>query len=71
MTSVAHMHNNDDLMSTREVADLRGVDVATVNRWAKRGVLPVAVKAHGPKGANLYLRSDVEALLADADGDAA
>lgn len=60
------MHSTDDLLSTSQVAALNGVDVATVNRWAKSGKLKVAVKAPGAKGANLFRRSDVEALKAES-----
>jgi len=53
-----------ELMPTVEVAAFHQVSVATVNRWAKGGRLPVAVKVPGKRGANLFRRSDVEALLA-------
>ncbi len=66
---VEHMPKNDELIPTNEVAVIHGVNVATVNRWAKAGLLPVAVKAPGPKGANLFLRSVVLAKLA-ADTEA-
>ena len=52
-----------DLVTTAAVAALAGVDVATVNRWARKGRLPVAIKVPGFTGANLYHRADVEALL--------
>lgn len=55
-----------DLVPTAEVARIAKVDVTTVNRWAKSGRLPVAIKAPGRTGANLYRRADVEALLEPA-----
>jgi len=60
------MRNDDrsvtDLIPTNEAAKLRGVSVATINRWAKDGTLPVAAKGPGLRGPNLFNRSDVEAL---------
>lgn len=41
--------------------------VATVNRLAASGKLPVAVKAGGIRGARFYRRSDVEALRDEFD----
>lgn len=55
-----------DFLSTSQVAALKGVNVATVNRWAKTGKLPVAVKVPGKTGANLYRREDVAALVESA-----
>lgn len=52
-------------MSTAEAAKALGVSVATLNRWAASGKLPVAHKVGtGRTGAHLYLREDVEALAA-------
>lgn len=53
----------DDLLTSAEVAEALDRPVATVNRWALEGRLPVAKKLPGRTGANLYRRSDVEALL--------
>lgn len=53
-----------DLMPTRDVALLTGVDVATVNRWARTGRLVPVAKGPGRNGANLFARSDVAALVA-------
>lgn len=39
------------------------VTVRTVARWAASGRLPIAMKLPGERGANLYLRSDVERVL--------
>lgn len=55
-----------DLLTTAEVAELLGASVPSVNRWATSGRLPVAQQLAGVRGARLYRRSDVEALLAAA-----
>lgn len=57
----------DELLHTAAVARMAGVDVATVNRWARTGRLRVAIKGPGVKGANLYRRVDVFSLLADRE----
>lgn len=56
----------DDLIATAQAAEIHGVDVATINRWARTGRLPVAIKIPGKTGANLYRRADVEALLPES-----
>lgn len=56
-----------DLVSTQEAADILGKSVATVNRLAANGSLVEAAKAPGLRGARLYRRSDVEALLSSTD----
>lgn len=60
------MAATDDLMTTAEVAVLTGKTVATVNRWAVGGHLPVAKQLPGDTGARLFNRSDVEALLSES-----
>ena len=55
----------DDLLTTSAVAKLKGVHVSTVNRWEAAGVLTAAVKLPGVRGAKLYRRADVEALLTE------
>lgn len=52
-----------DLLSSGEVATLLDVSVATVNRWALTGQLPVAYRLPGRTGANLFRRQDAERLL--------
>lgn len=52
----------DAYMSTAQVADMLNATVATVNRWAASGKLPVAMKLPGRTGANLFRREDVEAF---------
>lgn len=55
---------SDDLIGTAEAAEIIGVRVGTVNRWAAEGVLEAAVTLPGKTGARLYRRSDVEAYKA-------
>jgi DNA-binding transcriptional MerR regulator len=51
-----------ELLTTAQVAEATGRTVATINRWAEIGKLPRAMRVGG-RGANLYHRADVEALL--------
>lgn len=53
----------DDLLTTAQVATILERPIATVNRWAVEGKLPVAHKLPGRTGANLYRRDDVDALV--------
>lgn len=50
------------LITTAELAALRGVSTRTIIRQAERGDLPVAAKAPGIRGAYLFDRAAVEAL---------
>jgi len=59
-----------ELISTAEAASIHGCDVATINRWARAGRLPVAIKFPGKTGGNLYRRDDVLALLPTRDVEA-
>lgn len=59
----AHAAPPADYLTTAEVAAVLGRPIATVNRWARTGRLPVAGKLPGRTGANLYRRADVEQLL--------
>jgi excisionase family DNA binding protein len=52
--------SNDALLRPREVAELFGVRVSTVTRWAKVGRLPVAVST--PGGHRRYRRADALSL---------
>jgi len=49
-----------DLVSTLEAADILQRPVATINRWANRGTLPIAVRGNGIRGARMFRREDVE-----------
>jgi excisionase family DNA binding protein len=60
-------------ITSLEVAELLGVDRATVNRRARAGELPVVAKLPGKTGAFLFDRATIEqhkAALAEG-GDAA
>lgn len=58
------MSDAADLLTTAQVADLLGVTVATVNRWALLGKATPVRKLPGPTGAYLYERAEVDALVA-------
>jgi excisionase family DNA binding protein len=49
----------NDLISTTEVAEILGVSVATVNRWAAEGQLKPRHEMPGRTGARLFSRRDV------------
>jgi predicted site-specific integrase-resolvase len=51
-----------DLVTTAEASRILRVTVASVNRYVRVGKLAVAVKSPGVRGANHFIRSDVEAL---------
>ena len=55
------MHRND-LLGSFEASRILSVDRATFNRWAKRGLVPIAITAPGVTGPRLFLRADIEAL---------
>lgn len=55
-------HNGEQVLTTAEVAEQTGWSVATINRWADSGVLPVAVKAPGLRGARMFRQSDVDKI---------
>ena len=61
MTAVATMMLTIPV-TTAEVAAQTGWSVATINRWADSGVLPVAVKAPGLRGARMFRQSDVDKI---------
>lgn len=59
-----------DLLTTADVADIVGKSIPTVNRWASEGRLPFAHKLPGQRGAYLFRRTDVEALVQRSDDGA-
>lgn len=63
MSNVPHL--TKALLSTAEAADAAGMSVATINRWADAGKLPVALRAPGIRGARFFRRKDVEAIARD------
>lgn len=52
-----------NLLSTADVADLAGVDVSTVNRWAAAGRIAPMYQGPGRTGVRLYHPTDVVELL--------
>lgn len=54
-----------NLVSTAEAAEILGVDVSTVNRWAADGRLPEAMRAPGARRPRIFSRTQVEALKAE------
>jgi excisionase family DNA binding protein len=61
----------DELVTTAQAASILGKSVPTIHRLADSGTLPVAHKLDGIRGAKLYRRADVEALLAPETAEAA
>lgn len=55
------MPDSDELISTREAAELAGVSVRQFIRQVERGEVTPAKKLPGIRGAYLFHRSDVEA----------
>ena len=55
----------DALMGTRDVAERLGVSIATVNRMARDGRLKAALRMPGVRGAQLFDREQVEALVTE------
>lgn len=54
--------NNNEVIYTRDVADMLGMSVAHVNRLASEGALPILAKAPGLRGANVFDRAEVEKI---------
>lgn len=67
LTNLRHCPRLDtmttDHLTTAEVAATLGVDVRTVHRWVTAGELTPLTKLPGLRGAYLFARSDVEALV--------
>lgn len=56
----------DELLTSTQAGAILGKSGRTVTRMSEAGKIPVALRVPGPNGANLYRRSDVEALLTPA-----
>lgn len=54
-----------ELLTTQEVATRLRVSVATVNKWAREGVLPSVQFVD--KGQRRFRTSDVDALIGEPD----
>jgi len=57
------MDNRSEFVSTAEVVEATGKSVATVTRWVASGKLDPIHKGNGVRGAFLFRRADIEALL--------
>jgi predicted site-specific integrase-resolvase len=51
-----------DLIGSRDVCTLLGIDRSTLSRRVALGKITPAVRLPGPRGAFLFHRADVEAL---------
>lgn len=58
-----HMQGTGELLRTKEAADLLDEGVRKFIRRVERGEITPAMKLDGIRGAYLFNRSDVEALL--------
>lgn len=57
-----HMSDNDELLTSFQVAVILGKSPRTVQRMAKTGEIPPAQKLPGPNGAFLFRRGEIEAM---------
>lgn len=57
----------DELLTTRQVHELTGWSVTSINRWAKDGDLPSEHKLPGRTGSYLFRASIVQARLRGRD----
>jgi len=53
-----------DLINSAESARLLLVDRATFNRWATKGLVPIAITGPGLTGMRFYHRTDILELAA-------
>lgn len=53
-----------DLIGSADACELLHIDRSTLSRWVAAGRLPVALRLPGARGAMLFRRADVTALLA-------
>ena len=52
----------DDMVTSREAAEIAGTTITTVNRWVKAGRLQPVIELPGYRGARLFSRDDVTAI---------
>lgn len=57
------MPDESDIILSEEAALILNVDRSTVNRKAAKGKIPFVRKLDGPRGAYIFRRADIEALL--------
>lgn len=55
--------DTDDLLTTAQAAEVLGVTVRTVARWADSGRLTPAVEFPGLRGPRMFRQADVLALM--------
>ena len=55
----------DELLTTAQVAELKGWSITSINRWVRDRKLPTAHKVPGKTGAHLFYRSTIEQFAAD------
>ena len=67
MAKSVPMANPDDLIPSREVAELLGCGRSTLTRWVQEGRLKEAKKFDGPTGPRLFWRKDVLRLAKQLD----
>ena len=54
----AHMQQSD-LINSAQAAAILLVDRATFNRWATKGLVPIAIQGPGLTGMRFYHRADI------------
>jgi len=64
MSNKGHQHEQDELMTVHEVADILRVDDTTVRRWVKNGILEaVRLPRAGKRESYRIKRNTVDAIL--------
>lgn len=63
--------DEDELLTTSQVAELTGWSITSINRWAKEGDLPPAHKLPGRTGSYLFRSATVQARLRGRDASTA
>ena len=59
------MIQNEQMLSSREVARQLGTTVTTVNRWVKAGKIAAALEFPGYRGQRLFAASEVARVRAE------
>ncbi len=57
------MHDEHELLTATEVAEIVGRDRRTVQRWIDLGTLPIVRKLPGANGPYIIRRADLNAFL--------
>lgn len=61
---MSDMQRTTDLITTAEAADILGVTVSTVNRWAVAGRIAIAVQGPGRRGVRMFRRDHITTVAA-------